>query len=263
MLIDTHTHIYLDRFDDDREEVMRRAREAGVAVQILPAIDVASINAALELAERYEGIYVMAALHPSETKDAGDSDFAEVERLCGESKVVAVGETGLDYYWDTGFNEKQQEFLRRHIRLAAARDLPLVFHNREASEDLVRIVREEQSAASDASRIRGVFHCFGGTPSFAAEVMALGFHVGIGGTLTFKNAGVPEAIASVPLDRIVLETDAPFLAPVPHRGKRNEPAYVRLVAERLAELRGVTLDEVAAVTSENARRVFGLEETRK
>lgn len=258
MLIDTHTHTYLDRFDEDRGAVMERAVEAGVGVQLLPAIDVASIHAALELARAHAGVFVMAALHPSETKDATDADFAEVERLSFEPEVVAIGETGLDYYWDTSFNEKQHDFLRRHIRLAYERDLPLVFHNRDASEDLVAIVREEQEGVDDPGRIRGVFHCFGGTPEFARDVMDLGFHAGLGGTLTFKNGGVPDAIVDIPLERIVLETDAPFLAPTPHRGKRNEPAYVRLVAEKLAELRGLTVEEVAAVTTANARRLFGL-----
>jgi TatD DNase family protein len=258
MLIDTHTHTYLDKFDEDRDDVIARAQDAGVDVQLLPAIDVASIHAALDLARRHEGVFVMAALHPSETKDATDADFAEIERLAGEPEMVAIGETGLDYYWDTSFNEKQQDFLRRHIRLAADLDLPLVFHNREASEDLVAIVREEQASAADASRIRGVFHCFGGTPDYARDVLDLGFHVGLGGTLTFKNGGVPDAIVDIPLERIVLETDAPFLAPVPYRGKRNEPAYVRLVAHKLAELRGLTLEEVAAATTANARRLFRL-----
>ncbi|MBO6576032.1 MAG: TatD family hydrolase [Rhodothermales bacterium] len=260
MLIDTHTHTYHRRFDDDRDDVIKRAQDAGVEIQLLPAIDVPSIHGALELAARHEGVYVMSALHPSDVKEASDADFAEVERLAGESAVVAIGETGLDYHWDTSFNDKQHDYLRRHIRLAAERDLPLVFHNRgDASEDLVRIVREEQEASGDATRIRGVFHCFGGTPEFGRQVMELGFHVGIGGTLTFKNAGVPEALEHVPMERIVLETDAPFLAPVPYRGKRNEPAYVRLVAQKLAEVRGTSVAEVEESTTANAKALFGLE----
>ncbi|MFT7553613.1 MAG: TatD DNase family protein [Rhodothermales bacterium] len=260
MLIDTHTHTYLDKFDDDRAAVFERARAGGVQIQLLPAIDIPSIHAALKLARSQEGVFVMAALHPSDTKDATDADFAEVARLAAEPEVVAIGETGLDYYWDKTFNAKQQDFLRRHIRLAAELDLPLVFHNREASEDLVAIVAEEQAAAADSTKIRGVFHCFGGTPEYAAQVMALGFHVGLGGTLTFKNGGVPDAIVDIPMDRIVLETDAPFLAPVPFRGKRNEPAHVRLVAQKLAELRGLTVEEVAAITTSNAMRLFRLPE---
>ncbi len=258
MLIDTHTHTYLDRFDEDRDEVMKRAGAEDVGVQLLPAIDIPSIHAALALADRHEGVYVMAALHPTETKNATDDDFIEIERLAADPRVVAIGETGLDYYWDRSFDAIQQDFLRRHIRLAVRMDLPLVFHNRESSDDLVAIVAEEKAASSQPERLRGVFHCFGGTPQFARQVMDLGFHVGLGGTLTFKNGGVPAAIEEIPMDRIVLETDSPFLAPVPHRGKRNEPAFVRLVAEKLAELRGLTLQEVAARTSQNARELFRL-----
>jgi TatD DNase family protein len=164
----------------------------------------------------------------------------------------------LDYYWDRTFDEKQQDFLRRHIRLAAKVDKPLVFHDREASTDLIQIVREEKEASSTPDKIRGVFHCFGGPESVSKAVLDLGFHVGLGGTLTFKNGGVPDAVSSVPMDRIVLETDAPFLAPAPNRGKRNEPSWVKLVAEKLAEVRGLSIQEVEAVTTENALRVFGL-----
>ena len=265
MLIDTHAHLYLDRFDADRDAVVTRAHEAGVGAILQPAIDVPSIRAALVLCEHYEGLYAMAALHPTETKDATEEDLAAVAALCDDPRVVAVGESGLDYYWDRTFIAKQQEVLRWHARLAIDKGLPLVLHNRDqkgstaSSDDLVRILQEEQAAASAGKHLTGVFHCFGGTPAFAAAVLDLGFFVGIGGTLTFKNGGVPEAIAEVPLERIVLETDAPFLAPVPHRGKRNEPAYTRLVAERLAALRDLPLETIAAVTTANARALFRLD----
>lgn len=258
-LIDTHAHVVIDRFDGDREEVLRRALEAGVGTIVIPAIDVPSIHAALDLASRHDGLYVMAALHPSETRDATDADWLEVERLSLEPRVVAIGETGLDYYWDRSFDERQQDFLRRHIALAEDRDLPLVFHDREASDDLVGIVAEAKAASTKPERIRGIFHCFGGPADHAARVLGLGFHVGIGGTITFRNSGVADGIRGVPLERIVLETDAPFLAPVPHRGKRNEPAYIRLVAEHLAVDREVSAEEIAAVTTGNAKRVFGLD----
>ncbi len=258
-LVDTHAHLVLDRFDDDREEVIGRAAEAGVTTVVIPAIDVPSIHAALELSSRHAGLFVMAALHPSETKNATESDWQEVDMLSREPAVVAIGETGLDYYWDRSFDDRQQEFLRRHIALAEDRDLPLVFHDREASDDLVRIVSEARAESRRPERIRGIFHCFGGPPDLAIRVLGLGFHVGIGGTLTFRNSGVADGIRNVPLDRIVLETDAPFLAPAPHRGKRNEPAFVRLVAEKLAAERGTSLEHVAAATTANARHVFGLE----
>jgi TatD DNase family protein len=257
-LVDTHAHLYLDRFDEDREDVIRRAADAGVTDIVLPAIDVPSIHAALALAARHRGIHVMAALHPSETKDATDADWLEVETLSREPAVVAIGETGLDYHWDRSFDERQREFLRRHIALAEERDLPLVFHDRKASEDLVRIAGEAREASSRPERLRGVFHCFGGPAELAVRVLGLGFHVGLGGTLTFRNSGVADAVREVPLGRIVLETDAPFLAPAPNRGRRNEPAWVRLVADRLAEVRAEPVEHVAAVTTANARRLFGL-----
>lgn len=257
-LVDTHAHLYLDRFDEDREEMLDRARAVGVTAFFLPAIDVASIHAALELASRHADIWVMAALHPSETRDATEADFEAVETLSSEARVVAIGETGLDYYWDRTFDGKQHEMLRRHIRLAVDRDLPLVFHNREAHDDLVRILREEKSVSPHPERFRGIFHCFGGLPAHAVDVLDLGFHVGLGGSLTFRNGGVPDAVRDVPLDRIVLETDAPFLAPVPHRGKRNEPAHIALVASFLAGLRGLDVDEVANVTTANAERLFAV-----
>ena len=260
MLVDTHAHIYLDQFKDDLDDVITRAREAGVRNIIMPAIDLESIRQALELCDRYEGLFVMAALHPSETRDAADADFDAVNDFCDNPRVVAVGETGLDYHWDRSFDERQRESLRRHARMAAEKDLPLVLHNREASEDLVSILREEKGRLQEPARLRGVFHCFGGTPDFASSVMDLGFHVGLGGTLTFKNGGVPDAIARIPMERIVLETDAPFLSPVPFRGKRNEPARVRLVAEKLAEVRQLPLEEVERITTGNAIKLFGLGE---
>ncbi len=258
MIVDTHAHIYLEQFADDLDSVLERAREAGVAAIVMPAIDVPSIHAALELCARYDGLYAMAAIHPSDTKDATDALFDEVASLCNEERVVAVGESGLDYYWDRSFDERQHEFFRRHIRLAIERDLPLVIHNREAGDDIVEIISEELTQVG-RDAMAGIFHCYGGPVHVGEAALAMGFHLGIGGTLTFKNAGVSDMISDVPLERIVLETDSPFLAPVPYRGKRNEPAYVRLVAERLAQDRGMTVEEVATMTTANAMRLFGLE----
>ncbi len=266
-LIDTHAHVYLDRFANDLDDVIERARGNDVAAVVLPAIDVPSVHAALDLCARYPGyFYAMAALHPSEVKDATDEDFEQIRTLCARPEVVAVGESGLDYYWDRSFNPRQHEVLRRHARLAIETDLPLVLHNRDqkgseaSSRDLVAILKEERDRHEMGARLRGIFHCFGGPAWLAEEALALGFHVGLGGTLTFKNGGVPAAIEAVPLERIVLETDAPYLAPAPHRGKRNEPAYVRYVAERLAEVKRVSFGEVEAITTANARALFRLPE---
>ncbi|HEX7071395.1 MAG TPA: TatD family hydrolase [Rhodothermales bacterium] len=265
MLIDTHIHLYSKKFDDDRDAVIQRAREAGVEILVLPAVDVPSIEASVELSERHGGVHAMAAIHPTETREATDADFEAVRSWCGHASIVAVGETGLDYYWDRSFDAQQHEFFRRHIRLAMEADLPLVLHSRdkkdrtEVHEVMVRMLNEERAASEHPERLRGVFHCFGGPDWLPAEAEKLGFVLGIGGTLTFKNGGVDRLVADVPLSRIVLETDAPYLAPEPHRGRRNEPAFVRLVAERLADLKGVSVEEVERVTTENAKRLYRLD----
>jgi len=258
MLIDTHAHIYLEAFESDLDAVLERARSAGVEKIVMPAIDVPSIRRAISLCERYEQLFAMAALHPSETKHALDTDFDAVAAACSSEYVVAIGETGLDYHWDRSFDERQQLFLRRHMRLAIERHLPIVFHNREAFQDLMQIVEEERATLDDVSALSGIFHCFTGTAAEAERVAEAGFYVGIGGILTFKNAGVDLRVRDIPLERIVLETDAPYLAPEPNRGARNEPAYVRLVAERLAAIKELSLEEVAEVTSRNAMGLFGL-----
>lgn len=264
MLVDTHTHLYLDRFDADRAEVVGRAKAAGVTRMVMPAIDVASIHLALRLCEQHEGLYAMAALHPSYVKDATAGDFEAVAALCDHPHVVAVGESGLDYYWDRSFDAAQHEAFRFHIRLALEKDLPLILHSRdkkgseEVHRDMVAMLREERAAATTPERMRGIFHCFTGPAWFGEAAQELGFLLGIGGVLTFKNSGLDELAEALPLDQVVLETDAPYLAPVPHRGKRNEPAYTRLVAERLAEVKGVPLEEIAATTTANAERLFGL-----
>jgi TatD DNase family protein len=261
MLIDTHAHIYLDAFKADLPAVLDQAREAGVTTIILPTTDLPSIEKAVALCEAHEGLYAMAALHPSDTKEATDEDFERVVDWCSHPCIVAVGESGLDYYWDRSFDAKQQDFYRRHIRLAAEKDLPLILHNRQASEDLVAILRDEKSRLPAGQQLRGIFHCFGGPAELAEQAAALGFMVGIGGTLTFKNSGVAEAMQDVPMEQIVLETDAPYLAPVPYRyrGKRNEPSYVRYVAEKLAEVKDIPVEEVARITTENAVRMFRIE----
>lgn len=244
--------------------MIQRAFDAGITSIIMPAIDVPSIHQALALCDRYDGLYAMAAIHPSDTKDATDEDYQAIVDFCADPRVVAVGESGLDYYWDRSFDGKQQDFFRRHIRLAMETDLPLILHMRdkqgrdEVHRDMVRIIEAERVAGGHPEKLRGIFHCFGGPAWLVEKAAELGFLLGIGGTLTFKNSGVDAIVKEVPLSQIVLETDAPFLAPVPHRGKRNEPAYVRLVAERLAEVKGMSLEEVVKVTSATARGVFGL-----
>jgi len=260
MLVDTHAHLYLDRFDEDREALLRRAREAGVETIVMPAIDGPSIQQAVDLCEEYDGLYAMAALHPSEVDDATEEDFDAVVEWCSHPNVVAVGESGLDYYWDRSFDAKQKKFFRRHIRLAIEADLPLVIHNRDATDDILAILEEEHARTSIPERMRGILHCYVDPPEVAERAWTLGFFVGVGGIMTFSNSDVDRYVREVPLEHIVVETDSPYLAPEPHRGDRNEPAYVRHVVERLAEIKAVPVEEVATVTTRNARVIYELDE---
>ena len=258
MLIDTHAHLYLDRFDDDRDAVLQRARDAGVETIVQPAIDVPSIQQAIDLCEQNEGLYAMAALHPSETEDATNADLEAVKEWCDHDRIVAVGESGLDYYWDRSFDEKQQAFFRRHIRLAMDVDLPLVIHNREATDDILDILAEEHEAADHPERMRGILHCYVDPPEVAERAWELGFYAGVGGIMTFSNADVGDHVKEVPIEHIVVETDSPYLAPEPNRGDRNEPAYIRHVADRLARIKDLPIQEVERMTTENARDIYDL-----
>ncbi|MGB3543535.1 TatD family hydrolase [Rubrivirga sp.] len=258
MYVDTHVHLYLDAFEADRDAVVERARDLGVDRMLLPAVDVDSIALALELSDRYAGVWAMAGLHPTYLEADNRLSLRAVERALEDERVLAVGETGLDYYWSRDLEAEQRDALRRHAELALEYDLPIVLHNRDVkgSEDSSRDIVSVLCDIGDS--FKGVFHCFGGPEWLAQEALGLGFHVGLGGTLTFKNGGVPEAIEDVPLSRIVLETDGPYLAPSPHRGTRNEPAYVPLVAQRLAELRGLEVEEVARATTAAAEQLFAI-----
>jgi len=259
MLIDTHAHLYLDRFAEDRAAVLQRARDAGVETIVLPAIDVPSIRQAVNLCEAHDGLYAMTGLHPSETDEATEADLEAVKEWCSHPSVVAVGESGLDYYWDRSFDDEQHAFFRRHIRLAMEVDLPLVIHNREATEDILAILEEEHVRADAPERMRGILHCYVDPPEVAERAWNLGFFVGVGGIMTFSNSKVDRYVEDVPLEHMVIETDSPYLAPEPHRGDRNEPAYVRHVAERLAEVKDVPVEQVAEVTTRNARAIYELE----
>jgi len=259
MIIDTHAHLYLDQFDDDRAAVLRRARGAEVDTIVMPAIDVPSIQQAVDLCEEYDGLYAMAALHPSETEEATEEDFEAVVEWCSHPSVVAVGESGLDYYWDRSFDDRQKHFFRKHIRLAIEADLPLVIHNRDAADDILAILEEEYVRAEVPEKMRGILHCYVDPPDVAERAWNLGFYLGVGGIMTFSNSEVDEHVKEVPLDHIVVETDSPYLAPEPNRGDRNEPAYVRHVAERLAEIKDLPLETVAEVTTRNARAIYELD----
>ena len=258
MIVDTHAHLYLDQFDDDRDAVLRRAHDAGVETIVMPAIGTASIQQAVDLCGKHDGLYAMTGLHPSETQDATEAEFETVKDWCDHPSIVAVGESGLDYYWDRSFDDRQQAFFRRHIRLAIEVDLPLVIHNREATDDILDILAEERDRTDHPERMRGILHCYVDPPEVAARAWDLGFYVGVGGIMTFSNSEVDDYVREVPLEHIVVETDSPYLAPEPNRGDRNEPAYVRHVADRLARVKDVPIEEVERVTTENARALYAL-----
>lgn len=254
MLIDTHAHLDSRKFDDDREEVIRRAREAGIDIIVNIGFNRKTIPSTMALAEQYPYIYAAVGWHPTDAEDMKlEEDLAWIEELCSHPKVVAIGEIGLDYYWDTP-REIQHIVFREQIRLARRLRKPIVIHNRDAHEDVVRILREEK-----AEETGGIMHCFSGSWETAKRCLDMNFDISFGGPVTFKNARVPkEVLARVPNDRILLETDCPYLAPHPHRGKRNESAYVSLVAEAAAEIKGISVSEMGEITSANARTRLGL-----
>jgi TatD DNase family protein len=255
MLIDTHAHLDSPKFDNDRDEVITRALQAGIDTIVNIGFNRETIPSTMALAEQYPFIYAAIGWHPTDAADMKlEEDLAWIEQLCGHPKVVAIGEIGLDYFWDTSPKELQHTVFREQIRLARRLNKPIVIHNRDAHEDIIRLLKEEK-----ASEVGGIMHCFSGSWETAKQCLDLNFHISFGGPVTFKNARVPkEVLERVPLDRLLLETDAPYLTPHPHRGQRNESAYVRLVAETAAQIKGVSLEEIAIITSENGRRCLGI-----
>lgn len=252
MLIDTHAHINVEQFDEDREQAIERALDAGVTRIVNIGYNRETIPSSLKLAEEYDFIYSTVGWYPQDAINMEEGDLEWLESLCSHPKVVAIGEIGLDYYWDTSPKELQQQIFREQIRLARRMNLPIVIHNREAHGDVVRILKEE-----NAAEVGGIMHCFSGSWEIAKQCLDMNFYISFGGPITFKNAVRPkEVLAKVPLDRLLIETDCPYLTPHPYRGKRNEPAYVRYVAEAAAEIKGIEMEEIARITTENAFQVF-------
>ena len=255
---DTHCHLDGEEFAEDREQVIERAREAGVGKIFLPAIDLSTSRRILDLCRQYpDYLYPMVGLHPEEVRADWLEQLENIKQLLFplSSKIIAIGEVGLDFYWSREFEQEQQEAFEEQVRWSVETRLPLMIHCRKAQNELVAILRRY---AKDLPG--GVFHCFTGNEHEAAELLQFdGFVLGVGGVLTFKKSHLPEVLpAAVPLDRIVLETDAPYMAPVPMRGQRNEPAYTRYVLERMAEAYGVSQETLAAQTNANVARVFGV-----
>ena len=252
-MIDTHSHIYGPEFDEDRDEVINNALQAGIEKIFLPNINAESISRMFAVASRYPGVcYPMIGLHPEDVKDDWQSVLEDMHQYL--PKVVAVGETGLDFYWDSTYKKEQIEALEHQISWAKEYDLPLVIHMRKAEQELFEVMDRHKS-----DDLRGIFHCFSGSKETAQRMLAYeGFVLGIGGVLTFKNCRLSETLKYVPIDRIVLEADAPYLAPVPHRGKRNEPAYVHHVAQFLSQIYNVTLEELNLVTNNRVKSIFNI-----
>jgi len=253
MFIDTHTHLQFESYDEDRESVIQRAIKNDIDVMITIGTDLKSSGNALELAQKFAVVYASVGIHPNDCMNTSDADLDEVEKMAQMDKAIAIGEIGLDYYRQYTPKEKQQDILRKQVRLARKIGLPIIVHNRDAHKDIYRVLKEEK-----AGEISGVFHSFFGDINFLEAILALNYHVSFTGPVTFKNTNYNKLIECVPLEQLLLETDSPFLAPVPFRGKRNEPSYVRYIAEKIAQVKGTTVDKLAEITSDNAKNLFQL-----
>ena len=261
MLIDTHAHLDFRQFDDDRNAVLDRAWQAGLTAVITIGIDLKTSRAAVALAEAHERVFATVGFHPHDAKTADDAALVELRDLARHSRVVAIGEMGLDFYRDRSPRDVQRRVFRRQLQIAAELGKPVVVHDREAHADTLEILRQWIAESQTTfSEYRGVLHCFSGNLALAQAVIELGFFIGVDGPITYRNARkLPDIVKALPLDRLLVETDAPFLTPHPHRGQRNEPAYVRLVAEKIADTKNLPLEEVAQATMANAKALFQLD----
>ncbi|MDP4128760.1 MAG: TatD family hydrolase [Bacteroidota bacterium] len=253
-LIDSHCHLYLRDFADDISEVMERAVRAGVSRFYLPSIDRENESLLFDLERRYPGVcFAMQGLHPCSVKEDFREELKRVETSLAARSFAAVGEIGLDFYWDRSFEAQQYQAFHRQIEWALHYALPIVIHSRQSIAQSIAVVKEHQKG-----KLAGIFHCFNEDEKSAQEIIALGFYLGIGGTVTYKNSRLPEVLKNIPLENIVLETDAPYLPPVPFRGKRNESSYISYVASKIAEIKDLPPETVASVTSANALKIFAL-----
>ena len=254
-LIDTHAHIYLPEFDEDREQMLERAEKQGITKILMPAIDNGSHQQLLDLEKAHpDQCIAMMGLHPCSVK-AGNmaTELKIVEGYLRSRPFIAVGEIGIDLYWDKSALKEQRQAFEKQIGWALELDLPIVIHSREATDECIEVVSQHQNG-----KLRGVFHCFSGTVVQAEKIMELDLYLGIGGVISFKNAGMDKVLEQIPMEKLILETDAPYLAPVPYRGKRNEPAYLHHVSGKLAELKDIAVEEIEVITTLNARTLFNL-----
>lgn len=259
-LIDTHCHLNFHKYNDDRDEVLQRAAEAGVNRVIIPAIDLETCQEALDLSKQYDGIFFAAGIHPNSTRDFDEAILARVREFASNNKVISIGEIGLDYYWDKSPKDIQRAAFEKQLNLATELELPVIIHNRDASADVLDVLESWVTTLPDRLRDRaGVLHSFSAPQKIAERALAIGFYLGFTGPITFKKADDLRAIAQrTPIDRILVETDGPFLTPHPYRGKRNEPAYVQYMTEKLAELHKMSYEDMAQQTTVNAETLFKL-----
>ena len=260
MWIDTHAHIDQEEFDEDRQEVLQRATTASVEAIVAVGISAASSQQTVQIARQHHSVYAAVGIQPNYCAETTPGDWDRIVSLASDPEVVAIGETGLDRHWDYSPLELQQDYFDRHLRLAQQRNLPFIVHTRKSADENLAMLREAQSRGS----LCGVMHSFDGSEQFAAECLELGLYISFAGMVTFKKSDALRAVAAtIPADRILVETDSPYLSPHPKRGKRNEPANVVLTAECVAKVREVSLEDFAAQTTENARRLFGLKDKKK
>jgi len=256
MLFDSHAHIDSKKFDKDRDEVIKRAKANGVHFIMNPGVDLESSKQAIELAEKHEGIYAAVGYHPHEAKHMDDSMLELLKSMASHEKVRAIGEIGLDYHYEHSPRKVQKEWFIKQIRLAKSLDLPVIIHDRDANADTLTILKKENAFESGV-----LMHCYSGSKEMAEQYIELGAYISLAGPVTFKNAKTPKAVAEyVPLDRILIETDAPYLTPEPNRGKRNESAYVEYICNQIAQLKEISFEKVAEATTANAKKLFKIDE---
>jgi TatD DNase family protein len=254
MLFDTHAHYDDESYNEDREEVLRKSYESGVSYILNASCDIVTTIQSIELSKKFEFVYASVGFHPHSVSKASEKDLETLMKLGKKDKVVAVGEIGLDYYYEFSPRELQKKWFRLQIDIAKNLNLPIIVHNREAHADSLNIVKEE-----NAKEVGGVFHCYSGSKEMARELLNNNFYISIAGPVTFKNASkVVEVAKYIPDDRLLIETDCPYLTPEPYRGKRNQSTYVRFVAEKIAEIRGTSFEYIAETTKENGKRLFGI-----
>ena len=252
MLIDSHVHLDDERFDGDRDILIKSLKSNGIELVINIGADMKSSIDSIELAKRYDNIYAAIGVHPHSASEMTENTLDELRDMAKEDKVIAIGEIGLDYYYDNSPRDIQRKWFREQLELAKELDLPVIIHSRDATKETYDIIKEAQDGT-----LRGVLHCFSGSVEVAMEYIKLGFYISIGGTVTFKNSRVVREVAeAVPLDKFLVETDCPYLTPEPYRGKRNEPMFVKYAAEKIAEIRGISFEELSKATNKNTKELF-------